>query len=128
METKELSRQWCCWGERPPVKAKVMPSQKKVMVTVFWECDCVILIDYLPKNYNINSVYYSNLLRNDLRAALKNKRRGKLTSILLLPQDNATPNTAALTENAVQQMGWTLLPHPPTRRISPLAISTSSLL
>ena len=112
-ETKEQSRQWCCRGERTPVKAKVMPSQKKVMMTVFWNCDGVILIDYLPKNVNINSVYYSNLLRNDLRAALKNKRRGKLTSIPLLQQDNATPHTAALTVNTVQQMGWTLLPHPP---------------
>ena len=90
-ENKEQSRQWCCRGERTPVKAKVMPSQKKVIMTVFWNCDGVILIDYLPKNVNINSVYYSNLLRNDLRAALKNKRRGKLTLIPLLQQDNATP-------------------------------------
>ena len=104
-----------------------MPSQKKLMMTVFWDCDGVILINYLPKNVNINNVYYSNLLCNDLRAALKNKIRGKLTSIPLLQQDNATSHTASLTVNTVQQMGWTLLPHPSTRRISPLAISTSAL-
>mgnify|MGYP003546937451 CR=1 FL=1 len=112
-ETKEQSRQWCRPGDRPPLKAKTVPSAGKVMVTVFWDCDGIIHIDYLPKGVTINSAYYTNLLDKDLRKALKNKRRGKLSSIPLLQQDNARPHTAKLTVSTVQRLGWTLLPHPP---------------
>lgn len=112
-ETKEQSRQWCRRGDRPPLKAKTVPSAGKVMVTVFWDCQGVILVDYLPKGMTINSAYYSNLLDKDLRTALKNKRRGKLSSVPLLQQDNARSHTAALTTTTITRMGWTLLPHPP---------------
>ena len=112
-ETKEQSKQWCRKEDRPPLKAKTVSSSKKVMMTVFWDCDGIILIDYLESGRTINSEYYSNLLRNDLRNALKNKRRGKLSSIPLLQQDNARPHTAARTVDTIRQMGWILLPHPP---------------
>ena len=112
-ETKEQSKQWCRVGEKPPLKAKTVPSAGKVMITVFWDCDGVILIDYLPEGATINSTYYTNLLQEDLRTALKNKRRGKLSSSPLLQHDNARPHTATMTKNAIQRLGWTLLPHPP---------------
>lgn len=112
-ETKEQSKQWCRKEDRPPLKAKTVSSSKKVMITVFWDCDGIILIDYLESGRTINSEYYSNLLRNDLRNALKNKRRGKLSSIPLIQQDNARPHTAARTVDTIRQMGWILLPHPP---------------
>lgn len=111
-ESKEQSKQWCRVGEHPPLKAKTVPSAGKVMITAFWHCDGVILIDYLQKGVTINSAYYSHLLSHDLRAALKNRRRGKLSSKPLLQQDNARPHTANLTIQTVQQLGWTLLPHP----------------
>jgi len=117
-ETKEQSRQWCRPGDRPPLKAKTVPSAGKVMVTVFWNCDGIIHIDYLPKGVTINSAYYTNLLDKDLRKALKNKRRGKLSSIPLLQQDNARPHTAKLTVSTVQRLDWTLLPHPHIHRTS----------
>lgn len=111
-ESKEQSKQWCCVGEKPPLKAKTVPSAGKVMITTFWDCDGMIMIDYLPKGVNINSAYYSNLIKNDLRAALRSRRRGKLSAKPLLQQDNARPHTANLTMQTIQQMGWTVLPHP----------------
>lgn len=112
-ETKLQSRQWCRVGEHPPVKPKSYPSAKKTMITVFWDCKGVILIDYLEQGRTINSAYYCDLLRNDLRTALKNRRRGKLSASPILQHDNARPHTAALTLATVQELGWTLIPHPP---------------
>ena len=112
-ESKEQSKQWCDAGDHPPLKAKTVPSAGKVMVTVFWDCDGIIFIDYLKKGVTINSHYFSSLLRDGLRTALKNRRRGKLTSRPLLQMDNARPHTAAITQQTVEQLGWTVLPHPP---------------
>lgn len=112
-ESKEQSKQWCRKGENPPLKARTVPSAGKIMITVFWDCQGIILIDYLDKGMTINSQYYSNLLSNDLRRALKNKRPGKLSSKPLLQQDNARPHTARLTCETLERMGWVTIPHPP---------------
>jgi hypothetical protein len=36
-------------------KFKTAPSAGKVMVTVFWDCDGVILVDVMPRGVTINS-------------------------------------------------------------------------
>ena len=73
------------------------------MLTVFWDAQGVIMADYLEKGASINKEYYSEKLKQ-LREKLKRKRRGKLSSVLLL-QDNAPNHTAS-------KSGFELLPHP----------------
>jgi len=98
--------------EGPPVKAKVVPSIGKVMITVFWDCDGIILIDYLPAGNTIHAEYFSNLLNGPLRKALAKERPGKLHARPLLQMDNARPHTARQTMAAVADLKWELLPHP----------------
>jgi hypothetical protein len=52
-ETKESSKQWKHLESLPPKKAKTQPSAGKVMLTVFWDQDGVILTDYLAKGHTI---------------------------------------------------------------------------
>jgi histone-lysine N-methyltransferase SETMAR len=111
-ETKAQSMQWHRPGEPRPVKAKTVASAGKVIVTVFWDCEGIILVDYLEKGRTINAEYYSNLLKNDLREALKEKRPGKLDSRPLLQHDNARPHTARFTMATINELKWELLPHP----------------
>ena len=85
----------------------------KVMATVFWDGSGVILIDYLQKGATINSAYYANLLKNDLREALRRKRPGKLTKVPILLHDNASSHTANHTQDVLQRLGWKILMHPP---------------
>lgn len=54
-ETKKQSKQWCRKGDMPPLKAKTVNSSKKIMITVFWDCEGVILNDYLERGRTINS-------------------------------------------------------------------------
>ena len=89
-ETKEQSRQWCRRRDKPPLKAKTVPSLGKVMVTVF------------------GIVRESFLLTICKRASLST-----VSSVPLLQQDNARPHTAALTTTTISRLGWTLLVHPP---------------
>lgn len=112
-ETKLQSRMWCARGDPPPLKAKTLPSCQKVMISVFWDEDGLILVDYLPKGSTINSQYFCKLVNDDLRQHLKNRRRGKLSMKPILQMDNATPHTAAVTKDLLAKLGWDVLPHPP---------------
>jgi histone-lysine N-methyltransferase SETMAR len=112
-ESREQSKQWLTRGCNPPLKAKVVPSLGKVMATVFWDASGIVHIDYLERGVTINAEYYSNLLQNDVRSALRRKRPGKLSSTPLLLHDNARPHTAKRTLEVVENLGWEILLHPP---------------
>ena len=107
-ETKAQSRQWVGPGSK---KFKTQPSAGKVMATVFWDAKGVIMFDFLPKRSTISGVYYANLL-DQLRTAIRKKRRGKLSKDVLLQQDNARVHTCKVAMDAVERIGYELIPHP----------------
>jgi [histone H3]-lysine36 N-dimethyltransferase SETMAR len=111
-ETKAQSKVWVAKGEARPVKAKATPSAGKVMVTVFWDCEGVILVDPLAHGATINADRYVHSLELPQKE-LRKSRPGKLQSRILLLQDNARPHTAKTTLAAIRQKKWELLPHPP---------------
>ena len=69
------------------------------------------MLDFLPKRSTITGVYYANLL-DQLRTAIREKRRGKLSKGVLLQQDNARVHTCKVAMDAVEQNGYGLIPHP----------------
>ena len=107
-ENKAQSRQW---GRAWVPEAKTQPSAGKVMATVFWDAKGVIMLDFLPKRSTITGVYYANLL-DQLRTAIPEKRRGKLSKGVLLQQDNARVHTCKVAMDAVMRNGYELIPHP----------------
>ncbi|UYV69262.1 hypothetical protein LAZ67_6003027 [Cordylochernes scorpioides] len=46
-ESKQQSMQWRHSGSSPPKKAKIVQSAGKVMVSVFWDSEGVLLLDFL---------------------------------------------------------------------------------
>ena len=48
-ETKQQSKQWVAPGESAPKMAETVSSAGKVMATVCWYAQGIILIDYLQK-------------------------------------------------------------------------------
>ena len=114
-ENKAQSRQWVGPGSPRPKKFKTQPSAGKVMATVFWDAKGVIMLDILPMRNTITGVYYANLLdqpRDQLRTAIREKRRGKLSKGVLLQQDNARVHTCKVTMDAVERNGSELIPNP----------------
>ena len=89
-ESKHESLQWKHADSPTPVKFRTTPSAGKIMCTIFWDSQGVVLIDYMPHMETITGAYFAKLLER-LRAAIKNNRRGMITSILLLLHDNASP-------------------------------------
>ena len=113
-ENKAQSRQWVGPGSLRPKKFKTQPSSGKVMATVFRDAKCVIMLDFLSKRCIITGVYYANLL-DQLRTAIRGKRRGKHSKGILLQQYNArvhTCHTCKVAMDAVEQNGCELIPHP----------------
>ena len=108
---KHKSRQWVGPGSPMPKKFKIQPSAGKVMATVFWDAKGVIKLDFLPKRSTITGVYYANLL-DQLRIAIREKRRGKLSKGVLLQQDNARVHTCKVAMDAVERNEYELISHP----------------
>ena len=71
----------------------------------------LVTVDFLPKRSTITWVYYANLL-DQLRTAIRDKRRGKLYKDVLLQQDNARVPTCKAAMDAVERNGYALIPHP----------------
>ena len=63
-ENKAQSRQSVGLGSPRPKKFKMQPSAGKVMTTVFWDAQGVIMLDFLSKKSTctITGAYYANLL------------------------------------------------------------------
>ena len=67
----------------------------------------------MPRGNIVTSATYADLLRNHLRPAIKSKRRGLLSTGVMLQHDNARPHTAPSTIATIQDLSFECLPHPP---------------
>jgi len=62
-ESKQESMQWNHASSPSLLKFKVQASAGKIMCTVFWDAEGILLIDYMPHDATITGVYYAELLR-----------------------------------------------------------------
>jgi len=83
------------------------------MLTLFWDERGVILEHYMPRGNTVTSATNADLLKNHLHPAIKSKRRGLLSTGVLLQHDNAQPHTAHSTVATIQDLSFECLPHPP---------------
>jgi transposase len=79
---------------------------------VFWDSKGIIYLDFVTGQKTINAQYYSTLLNEKVRSAIRLKRRKRQDSVCFL-QDNVRPHTAALTMATLLKLKWDILPHPP---------------
>ena len=111
-ETKQQSLQWKHADSPTPLKFKVVSSSKKVMASVFWDREGVVMVDYLEKGSTINGKHYANQLRR-LKEEIKAKRPGKLEKGVYMLQDNAPAHTSQVAMAAANECGFRILQHPP---------------
>jgi histone-lysine N-methyltransferase SETMAR len=87
------------------------PSAGKMMVSIFWDSQGIIIIDYLEQGRTINVTYYADKLRF-LRQEITCERRDKLTPGVLLLH-HAPTHTSKVAIAAVTDCGFEILPYPP---------------
>jgi len=66
----------------------------------------------MPRGNPVTSTTYADLLKNHLRPAIKSKRRGRLSTGVLLQHDNARCHTARLIVATIQDCPLSV-PHSP---------------
>ncbi|GFT39827.1 mariner Mos1 transposase [Trichonephila clavipes] len=82
------------------------------MATRSWDRHGVLLVEFMQQRTTINAAAHCATLTK-LRRAIQNKRRGLLTSEVLLLHDNARPHSAINTQNLIRSFGWEQIDPPP---------------
>ena len=82
---------------------------KKVMLSVWWDFECIIYYELLRPNTTIDSKLYCEQLQN-LKVALQANRSERRKVRLL--HDNAKPHTSKITRQKLEEFGWEVLRHP----------------
>jgi len=90
----------------------VQKSAGKVLASIFWDQEGILLIDYLPKGQTINVEYYLSLLVQ-LKDISKEKRRGNFTKGVLFLHDNAPAHRALANQKKLAYLGFQCLDRPP---------------
>jgi len=111
LETKQQSSGGIA-GHPAPKKFRVQKSNGKVLASIFWDQDGILLIDYLPKGQTINAAYYSSLLVQ-LKDILKEKCHRKVTKGVLFLHNNAPTHRALATQKKLAYLGFRCLGHSP---------------
>jgi len=111
-ETKQQSMEWRHSDSPRPKKFRLQKYAGKVLASILWDQDGILLIDYLPKDQTINAKYYSSLLVQ-LKDILKEKRRGKFTNGVFFLHDNASAHRALATQKQLAYLGFQCLDHSP---------------
>jgi len=99
-ESKQQSLHWKHTGLPKRKKFKQMISTRKIICTVFWDRQGVLLVEFLSQGTTINSAVYCETLKK-LRRVIQNKRCEMLSATILLLHDNARPHSAAQTQDLI---------------------------
>jgi len=100
-ESKLESMQWKHVEFLHPEKCKTQTSTSKGIVTIFWDSEELLLIDYLPPKKTITGQYYAEF-RCKLCDANKWKRHGKLSWGVWLLHNNAPVHKSLVAQQAVR--------------------------
>jgi hypothetical protein len=111
-QSKGQSMQWMLQSSPAAKKFKTQPTDRKLMLTVFWNSQGAILEHYQERGTTVTSARYSNMLWNEPRPATCTKWQGRLLEGVLFLHTNAWPHTAAHTKETLQELKFEVLEHP----------------
>ena len=104
------------WGKRnesTPVRVKRSRGDDKVMLTVMFSRKGILLVDFLPFGQKFNSQYMTSVVLSKLVAKIKESNPAKGTRGWSLHLDNCPVHNCRVTSNAIENSGFSRLPHPP---------------
>ncbi|VEN48760.1 unnamed protein product [Callosobruchus maculatus] len=113
METKAQSSQWKLPHEPRPKKARQVRSNVKALLTVFFDCRCMVHHEFLPQVSTVNKKYYLQAMRN-LRGAIRQKRPDLWKNKhWLLHHDNGPAYTSLLVREYLAKNNTVMVPQSP---------------
>jgi histone-lysine N-methyltransferase SETMAR len=97
------------WFPRPQ-KFKTQKSSSKVLASVLWDRDGILLVDYLEKGATITAKYCIALL-DKMKQQMISKHRIKLLKGILFLQDNVAPHKVAIMHQKLADLHFEVLQH-----------------
>ncbi|KAJ4442759.1 hypothetical protein ANN_04351 [Periplaneta americana] len=76
------------------------------MGTLFWDAECVVMIDFLSHKQTVNADQYQRSLKQ-LNKSLRDKQPGRKVT----PQHHERPYTARSTMQCIERNDWKILPN-----------------
>lgn len=104
---------WAKSAEEAPPRVLPKIDTPKVMVTVFWGINGVILLDALPPGQRFNTTYMCDVILPELDRIVRLKRPAMGLRGMKLHFDNARPHTSRATLDKLAELKLTKLPQPP---------------
>jgi len=111
-KSKQQSLHWKHTGSLKRKKFKQTFPTRKIMCTIFWGRQGVLLVEFLPQGTTTNTAVYCETLKK-LRRAIQNKMCGMLSATILLLHDSAQPHSAAQTQDLITSFKWEQMNHCP---------------
>ncbi|UYV63544.1 SEC14L2 [Cordylochernes scorpioides] len=112
-ETTQQASEWRFKNEPRPKKARMAPSQVKVMLMVFFDYQGIVHHEFQQQDSTITSDSYLGVLRR-LREAIKQKRPELWRSkSWILHHDNAPAHTTLTISKFLQDHSTSVFPQPP---------------
>ena len=95
-----------------PVKARLSKSVGKVMSIIFCDAKGIVLNHMVPDKTIVNGDYYSGVLREQLRRAIRDKSPESYRSGFILHQDNSPVHASCVVKQAMSDLNIEPLQHP----------------
>jgi histone-lysine N-methyltransferase SETMAR len=93
-------------------QAKKFHKARNLMATVFWDKIRVLLVEFMQQDTTITSEVYCETLKNFV-GPFRKKRRGMLTSSVVLHHEYLRPPTVARIRTLLDHFNWELFDPPP---------------
>ena len=92
-------------------KCKAVASASKMFLTIFFDVQGPLLVEFLEHRRRITSDMYCETLQSLCKSS-KNKRLMPLTEGVVLLHDNDRPHVSRVTHAELAKFKWELLDHP----------------
>ncbi|KAJ4440347.1 hypothetical protein ANN_08486 [Periplaneta americana] len=87
-----------------PQKFRNFTTAGKVMLMLFLDSEGLLRCHFMERGESVTSARYSEILRTELRRAVKNKRPGRLRDGVILLHDNVRPHTVRHTMDTIRDL------------------------
>jgi hypothetical protein len=106
-------RMWVLTADNLPEIPKTTIATQKVMLTVFFGINGVVLTNWMIPPNSLNASYFLNEILVPLSHSIHGVHPKQHSPFTIIHFDNAKPHTAKMTMNSLQQLHLKRAPHPP---------------
>lgn len=113
-DNPKRKRSWTDPGKAPKLTPKPNIHGKKVLLCIWWDQKGILYYELLKPGETVTATRYQDqLIKLNRKVAAKRPEWATRHECPILLHDNARPHVAKLVRNAINDLKWEVLPHPP---------------